>query len=250
MNNHTYSIYNSLVKRAGMIMPLHAATGAPGFQTDTKSQNRVGTLTGQDRTQEPKTQPAINPVTGGTRIMYKGRPIGPVSSDHSFRQGPLPITPYSSGKISIDTMQQARQQAANVDFVDYFNKHEKQENAQNLDVMFEKLHKINQMRRSVGLPDYTPNAMDIYAPNANSKEDYANAENRIQEDSHLSTIVQEAARRGTPYNPAELRELKRLLFRQIGQIDPPTHMGLALPKGSTPDNIGQEANGVYNEPQN
>jgi hypothetical protein len=49
--------------------------------------------------------------------------------------------------------------------------------------------------------------MDLYAPYANSKADYNEADNRIKNDMHLSTIAQEAAMRGTPLNPAEINEV-------------------------------------------
>lgn len=239
MNNHTYTIYNSLVKRAAMKKAAGSTAGA----------------TMQAPTQEPKTYPVVNPATGGARISYKtGRPIGPVEVDSDIRKGPLPITPYSSGKIGIDSMAEARKQAYHMMRSQQRNEARKKENAQNLDVMFKNLHEINQQRRSVGVPDYIPNAMDVYAPNANSETDYADAENRIYNDIAMSTVAAEAARRGTPIHPAEIRELSFKLpnsgeYRQTIYNDPRlynqnAYMGIKLNKFDTPDRVGRFANGV------
>jgi hypothetical protein len=70
----------------------------------------AGALTGaagtaiQALTPKPKTYPAVNPATGGTRVMYKEQPIGPVPNDHSIRRGALPLTPYSSGRIDVNSI--------------------------------------------------------------------------------------------------------------------------------------------------
>lgn len=221
---------------AGATMP--TATAAPVNATPSSLNNQ-----------------SVNPATGGTRIMYKGQPIGPVESNHKMRKGLLPITPYSSGKININSMQQAAQQADAINGSRRVNDEwGKKKNAQNLDVMFKRLHQVNQARRAAGLPDYTPSDMDIYAPYAHSKTDYADAENRIQNDITLSTIAQEAARRGTPLNEIELTSLDLLTpataqerQRRLNLADqyPEYYMGGILPKQIHPDRIGETANGVY-----
>lgn len=204
---------------------------------------------------KPKTYPVVNPATGGTRVMYKGKPIGPVVEGHSIRQGSLPITPYSSGQIDIGSIQQANRQANNIQTARIFNHIGKQYNAQNLDAMFKRLHETNQQRRIAGLPDYTPQVLDLYAPYANSKTDYSDAENRLTNDTHLSTIAQEAARRGTPMNEAELELLYAMMPRSykerksLRNLPQPyiENMGLKLP--NLPENtsymLGQKANGVF-----
>lgn len=204
----------------------------------------------------PKPQPAVNPATGGTRIMYKGHPVGPLRVNHRLRKGPLPITPYSSGKINIKTTQQAKQQAEYMEDAIIVNDYRKELNAQDFDAMFKNLHETNQRRRAVGLPDYTPTAMDVYAPYANSEEDYANAQNSIHNDIRLSTTAHEAARRGTPLNAAELTELvswgphSAQISRERRSLQGPTHnnMGLKLPAdipGTSPQEMGETANGIW-----
>ena len=291
MNNHTYTIYNSLVKRAGFISP---SIGNPGTAVNIPGNYAVGTQGWRnemlqrlkdsgaimDKTPKPSlplpsdyiwagkglydntstaigelTQPApvVNPTTGGTRIMYKGGPVGPNTLDDE----PLPITPYSSGKINIQSLQQARRQAAKIDSARRLNDLKKQMNAQNLDAMFKSLHETNQQRKAVGLPEYVPQAMDFYAPYAYSGEDYADAENRLYNDMNLSTIAQEAAKRGTPLNEAEINELSAWMPNEyeprMSQRDSSQpyiqFAGLKLPNipSATPDNIGARANGVYND---
>jgi hypothetical protein len=56
----------------------------------------------------PTTPIAVNPATGGSRMMYGDTPIGAVKPNRRIMEGTLPITPYSSGKISIDNMGSAR----------------------------------------------------------------------------------------------------------------------------------------------
>lgn len=193
----------------------------------------------------------INPVTGGTRLMLRGgQPLGPSLYSNQIT-GDLPITPYSSGRINIDNMRTARQQAANISTARAANEAGKARNAQNLDAMFRSLHNTNQQRRAVGLPDYVPTSADVYAPNANSTAEYSNAENRLLNDAHLSAIAQEAARRGTPLNDAELYGLTHLMpstmvERQRRYQSPDfarQYMGVRLPNNLNPDKLGILANG-------
>lgn len=206
---------------------------------------------------KPQVYPAINPATGGYRVSYKsGRPIGPVADDHSIRRDPLPIVPYSSGKIVPNSIQQARRQASLIGLNRTYNDIGKERNAQNLDAMFKSLHEANQQRRAAGLPDYQPQALDLYAPHASSRADYADAENRIYNDIHLSTIAQEAARRGTPLNDAEINEVSSWM-PQSGQsrterstLPQPyyNNMGLKVPadlSGTSPQQMGERANGLW-----
>lgn len=267
MNNHTYTIYNSLVKRAAraatsfiekIISDIRNGTdtttgidigtvgnGLTSIGAGTVGKPRAGT-TIQAPTYEPKAYPAVNPATGGTRLMNKGYPVGPAESDHIIRKGDLPITPYSSGKINIGSLQQARQQASQVNAFRQSNEDRKKTNAQNLDAIFKKLHDTNQLRREAGLPDYNLTVADIYAPDAFTEEDYADAENRLNRDIHLSTIAHEAARRGTPMNAAELGLLPGMLPYQYSgyQIQPDHFMGAKLPDTLTPDDMGRIANGA------
>lgn len=191
-----------------------------------------------------------NPATGGTRLTVKGgQPIGPSLYSNQIK-GDLPITPYSSGKINIDTMRAASQQAANMRAARAANEAGKARNAQNLHAMFKSVHETNQQRRDVGLPDYVPTAKDVYAPNARTTAEYGEAENRMMNDAHSSAIAQEAARRGTPLNDAELYALPRLMpssmkARQTRQESPVydrQYMGVKFPSWMTPDNVGRLAN--------
>lgn len=266
--------YNCLVKLAGK-SPLTRSLvegaalgggiglGMPMLQVGANAAKATkataGALTGaagtamQALTPKPKTYPAVNPATGGTRVSYKGsRPIGPVETDHAVRKGPLPITPYSSGQIGINSIQQADRQTAKLNQARGFNDSGKQQNAQNLDAMFKSLHETNQRRRAAGLPEHTPQALDLYAPYAQSREDYADAENRLYNDINLSTVTHEAARRGTPMHEAEIEEVRgwlprsgadREILRSLPNYT--EYMGVRLPNdlGLTPDSLGEYANG-------
>lgn len=202
------------------------------------------------REMPPTTPLSVNPATGGGRMMYGDVPIGAVKPSRRITEGTLPITPYSSGKISIDNMGSARRQAHNIISAQRFNEAGKRENERNLDAMFRSLHRTNEQRRAAGLPAYTPNAMDVYAPNASSEADRMNARNSMMNDVYLSTIAQEAARRGTPMNQSELMTLSGLMpdsyqERNIQLSTPaPQYMEVKLPNGLTPDKMGVIANGL------
>ena len=141
MNNQTYTIYNSLVKLAAggagaqvntkqppSYPPMdntalaqwnpisrtnairNELSTAPRFATFAPSAMVPGPGTSmQAPTPKPPVYSTINPATGGTRLLVKGdRPIGPALYSNQIK-GDLPITPYSSGKINIDTMRAAEQ---------------------------------------------------------------------------------------------------------------------------------------------
>jgi hypothetical protein len=62
----------------------------------------------QAHTPKPPVYPTINPATGGYRVMHRGQPIGPAlpgNPNYKFRKDPLPITPYSSGQINLESLQ-------------------------------------------------------------------------------------------------------------------------------------------------
>ena len=215
--------------------------GSPAHQALVSAQGM------QQADTQPKTQPVVNPATGGTRLTYKGRPIIP---DVSVPQT-LPVTPYSSGRIAPSNMREAEVQARWNATHSELNNRRKQEVANNLDAMFAQLTRVNQARRRQGLPDYQPSVVDVYSPNfRNSDLDGADFENRLYNDIAMSAITQEAARRGTPYNDAEINMLQ--------ESTPPSGVAreawrkatnniwnqqFHLPE-LTPDQIGRVANGL------
>lgn len=200
----------------------------------------------------PKASSPINPATGGYRITREpeaGSFTGPLPTTHSMRQGKLPLVP-SHAEMHPFTLRDARSQASAVQNAQATNEANKRQVAQNFDALFRDLHSVNQYRSRAGLPAYQPTAFDVYAPYASTRQDYREAENRALNDTAMSTITSEAARRGTPYNPAEINYMQReMLPKNYQQQELRRRLPFISPKmrafgGGSPYMHSFKANGI------
>lgn len=163
-----------------------------------------------------------NPATGGHRIAtgperYDGG-VGAFPAGHRLRQGILPVRPSSSGDIGPYTLRDANAQADAVQKAQAINEQNKLKVSQNFDALFRNLHNVNQQRAKAGLPAYQPNAIDVYAPYADpSKDNEYDAMLNSYNDAAMANLTAEAARRGTPYNPAEINYIQKHMLPQNGE---------------------------------
>lgn len=188
MNNHTYTIYNSLVKRAN--------------QTPKPPANTQGTNTATGGTRIPYFQSrwAVNPV-------FVGGPDEHIVKD--LQRYGLPMTPASSG-IKPPSLTDAETQLRRIQNNEKSNQRHKEEIRQNLDAYFARLTALNDANKAAGRPEYTPTAQDLYAPFINIEDQKAvdEAAHRMYKDRLLNSAAYLAASKGTPYNPAEINRLR------------------------------------------
>lgn len=224
--------YNSLIKLANTVIPSTITPGSAEHQELIKRLNEMAMpseknmVIARSPEQEtyyarestaPEANSPINPATGGHRITMEpeGKFVGPLPTTHSMRQGELPLTPASSANyLSPMSLRDAQAQASAAQNAQTINQANKRKVAQNFDALFRDLHNVNQQRRQAGLPAYQPNMYDVYAPYASTNQEMAAAAHRADNDVSMSTITSEAARRGTPYNPAEINYMQRKMLPQ------------------------------------
>lgn len=230
--------YNSLIKLAAAPTPPPVAMGAIKPGSEAHRQLVSGAVTNKampeipgdprldealSKLNEPRWYPnyitrqkTINPATGGQRIAHGPEDmdggVGPFPVDHRMRQGKLPLIPSSSGKIGPYSLRDARAQADAIQNAQAINEANKRKVSQNFGALFKDLHSTNQARAKAGLPAYQPNAVDVYAPYADANTDKYELKTRVLNDAAMSNLTAEAARRGTPYNPAEINYIQNQML--------------------------------------